>query len=64
MALSRHNDDALIQDGASVSHASRSSHSVPGLCRKDLCIYGYTKLFVNKRNCFKSRLLIMSGQGK
>jgi hypothetical protein len=64
MALGRHNNDVLIQDGLSVSHASRSLDSVSGLCRKDLCIYGDTKLFVNKRHCFKSRLLIMSGQGK
>jgi hypothetical protein len=62
MALSRRNDDVLILDGVSVSHASRSLHSVSGLCRKDLCIYGDTKLFVNKRHCFKSRLFIMSGQ--
>jgi hypothetical protein len=64
MALSRLNDDVLIQDGVRVSHASRSLDSVSGLCRKDLCIYGDTKLFVNKLRCFKSRLLIMSGQGK
>jgi hypothetical protein len=63
MTLSRHNDDVLIQDGVSVSHASRSLDSVSGLCRRDLCIYGDSKYFVNKRHCFKSHLLILSGQG-
>jgi hypothetical protein len=55
MALSRHKDDVLIQDSVSVSNASRSLDSVSGLCRKDLCIYGDTKFFVNKRHCFKSQ---------
>jgi hypothetical protein len=64
MALSRHKNDVLIQDGVSVSHASRYLDSVSGICRKDLCIYGDTKFFVNERHCFKSQLLLLSGQGK
>jgi hypothetical protein len=56
MGLSRHNNDLMIQDGVSVSHASRSLNEVSGICRIDLCIYGDTKFFVNERHSFKSQL--------